>query len=96
MIHNSVTIVLFPRYFCLVNTKAYLYPPSALLDPVYYSYVLNGDGKQAQTKNFAFGGAWFQYINNGGHERLTAKGPLRNELYVMVRKHALFVKMAHI
>ncbi|KAL3876085.1 hypothetical protein ACJMK2_033966 [Sinanodonta woodiana] len=56
----------------------------ALLDPVYYSYVLNGDGKQAQTKNFAFGGAWFQYINNGGHERLTAKGPLRNELYVMI------------
>ena len=56
---------------------------SAVRDSVYYHYVLNGDGRQAPSKDFVVDGAWFKYTNNGGREKLTSKGPIHNNVNIM-------------
>lgn len=57
---------------------------TAVRDAVYYQYVLNGNGRQYPSKNFAVDGAWFKYNNDGGQEKLTSKGPVHNKVNIMV------------
>ena len=73
-----------PISACFVKTCFYVLP--AVRDSIYYQYVLNGNGRQFPSKDFVVDGAWFKYTNNGGHENLSSKGPVHNNVNIMVSK----------
>ncbi|WAQ96957.1 ATS3-like protein [Mya arenaria] len=56
----------------------------SLQDTLYHQQVLNGDGQQGTSRNFAMEGAWFKYINNRGHEKLHTNGPIHRDINLMV------------
>ncbi|XP_052265428.1 A disintegrin and metalloproteinase with thrombospondin motifs 2-like [Dreissena polymorpha] len=53
-------------------------------DTRYYTRVLNGDGAQGRSRPFVLEGAWFEYTNNQGHEKLSTKGPVHRNVNVLV------------
>ena len=57
---------------------------SALREPAYGRYPLNGDKKRENSREFIVVGARFEYISKYGFQSIKSRGPLRADLEIMV------------